>query len=137
PAEVTFDAIPGARPLVLRVLPVIGIAIDDPLLPFFRKPVERHIRGRLSDFAEFHQVILALGAVAAEPRFDDTLRQRFGAVGQRQVVVDPDDASEAAAGRAGAERMVETEQGRRGLTIFDVALRAVKAIAEMKRRNGG
>ena len=133
PAEVAFDAIPGTRPFVAGVFAVIGIAVDDPVLPLYRKLIERQIGRRLADFAKLHQVLLALDAVAAAPRFDNTFGQGFRAVGQREVVVNRDRAAKPAAGRAGAERVVEAEQGWRWFAVLDVALGAVKAVAEMKR----
>jgi len=71
--------------------------------------------------------------VAGAPRFDNTFGQGFRAVGQREVVVNRDRAAESAAGRAGAERVVEAEQGWQCFAVLDVALSAVKAVAEMKR----
>ena len=36
PAEIPFNAVPGARPFVLLIFAVIRLAIDDPLLRFGR-----------------------------------------------------------------------------------------------------
>ena len=82
------------------------------------------------------QVVLALGAEAGLPGPHHALRQRAGAVGQRQVVINADDAAEAPAGRAGADRVVEAEQGGRRLAVFDVALGAVPPVAEELRGAG-
>ena len=134
PAEIAFHAIPGARPFVIGVLPVIRIAVDDPVPPFFRELLERHIRWRFADFAELHQVLLTLDAVAAQPGFDHALSQSFGAVGQREVVIDADDPAESAAGGTGAERVIETEQRRGRLAVFNVAPSAMETVTEPDRR---
>ena len=59
--------------------------------------------------------------------------QRERAVGNGEVVVNRDGAAKAFAGRARAERMVETEQGRGWLAVFEVAGGAVQAVAEKAR----
>src|SRR5205823_14388482 len=94
----------------------------------------RHAGRDLADFAILHQVGLALRALAAEPRFDDTFRERLRAVGQGEVVIDADDSPEAAAGRAGAERVIKTEQCGGGFAVFNVAWGAVETVAEVVRR---
>src|SRR3984957_12344844 len=93
PAEITFDAVPGAGPFVLLVLAVIGITVDEPVLPFFRVVLKRHVNRRFANAAKFHQVGLAFGALAGLPRLDDPSRKRLGAVGQREVVIYRDDAA--------------------------------------------
>jgi len=54
-------------------------------------------------------------------------------VGQREVVVDADDAAESAAGGTSAERVIKTEQCRGGLAVLDVALSTVETVAESDR----
>src|SRR5262249_14824647 len=112
PAEIALHAIPRLRPLVFLVFAIFGIALDDERLPFFGKLFKRDIRWDLEVPTRAHQVTLALEAVTGQPGFDDTLGQSSGAIRQGEVVIDADHSAEAAAGRARADRVVETEQSR-------------------------
>src|SRR5208282_6236054 len=117
PAEVALDAIPGARPFVRVVLAVARLAFNDQVLPFLRQLVERHVSGYAKLPARAQQVVLALRAEPGLPGTDHALRQRSGAVGQRQVVINADDAAKAAARRAGADGVVEAEQRGCGFAV--------------------
>ena len=63
------------------------------------------------------QVVLAFLDDWRLPRLDRAAAQRLALVGNHQAEVDADDAAEAAAGLAGAERRVEREQLRHRLAI--------------------
>ena len=109
---------------------IIGFALDHQALVLCGELAERRIHRNLARFAELDQVALRIGAHAAAPRSDGALGQRQRPVGKRQVVVNRDDAAEAFAGRARAERMIETKQGRRGFAVFEVALCAMQAVGK-------
>src|SRR5438477_285018 len=76
------------------------------------------------------QIALRFGAFASPPRFNCALGQCFRPVGQREIIVDANDAAKAAAGRTSADGVVEAEKGRSSLTILEVACCAVETIAE-------
>ena len=130
PAEITFDAIPRARPFVLRVLAVIRVAVDEPVLPFFRQFLERDIRWRLAYAAKLHEIGLAFGALAGQPGLDDAFRERLGAIRQGKVVIYRDDAAKAPARRTSADGMVEAEQRGGRFSIFNVARCTMKPIGK-------
>jgi len=67
------------------------------------------------------------------PGFDGAVGQRERAVGHGEVVINGDDAAEAFCRRTGAERMVEAEQGRGRVAVFDVAFGAMQAVGEAMR----
>jgi len=97
---------------------------------FFGELIEGDGSGDLANFAKLHQVVVAFGAHARLPRLDDALGEGSGAVGQGQIVINGDDAAEAAAGGAGADGMIEAEQGGGGFAVFDVAMSAMQAVGE-------
>ena len=87
-----FAAFPG--PFAVEHQALLGLREDGP----------RHIHGDLRALAELHQrAALPLRAVAV-PRFDGALRERLVGVGDDLVPVDADDAAEALAVSARAER---------------------------------
>lgn len=128
PAKVAFDAIPGLGPGVL--LAVIGIAVDDPALLGGRQIAKRHVHGNAGTPSRPGHIGLAFAAGLGLPRFDGALREGFGVVGNGQLVIDGDDASEPLAVGAGAEGMVETEERGAGRLVFEVASGAVKVARE-------
>ncbi len=92
--------------------------------------------GTLRIFAKLHQIVVAFGAHPGLPGFDDAFGESAGAIGQCKIVINRDDAAETAAGGAGANGMVEAEQGRGRLAVFDVALGAVEAVGKELRAEG-
>src|SRR6266853_3418969 len=69
--------------------------------------------------------------MAGLPRLDDTIGQCFGTIGQRPVIIDADDATESTADWASSHRIVETEEGWRRATVFNVTLRAMETVGKM------
>ena len=130
PAEIAFYAVPGPRPFVLFILAVVRITIDHELLPLFGETREGDIGGDLQFAARPHQVLLGFQAMAGEPWFYNTLRQRSRMVRNCQVIVNADHPAEAFTLGTSTDRMVEAKQGRGGVAIFDVALGAVETVAE-------
>src|SRR5207247_11085289 len=106
------------------------VAGEDPILEFLWELLEREVGGDRARAAKGQQVALRFEAVPDLPRFDATIRQRSGAVGDGAIVVDRDDASEAFASGAGANGMVEAEECGRGFAVVEVAVGAVKAGGE-------
>ena len=58
PAEVAFDAVPGAGPLMFFVDAVVRVAVDDPVLDGLRELLEGNLRGNVARPAEGEQVSL-------------------------------------------------------------------------------
>src|ERR1043165_1084433 len=123
-AEITFDTVPGARPLMRGVFAVIGIAVDDEVLNFRREILKWNIGWNLALFANAQQIVLGFAAGFGLPRFDRAFCDGERAIWNREMVIDADNAAETFAGRACADGVVETEKSRRGFAIFDVAVRA-------------
>jgi hypothetical protein len=59
------------------VLAVAGFAVDDEVLPFFRKLIERDVGRDFKVAARTHQVGLAFGAHAAQPGLYDAFGEGF------------------------------------------------------------
>ena len=78
-----------------------------------------------------HQLVLRFLEAGRLPGLDGALGQRLAAVRDHQVEVEPDDAAEAAAGVAGADRRVEGEQAGAGGLVVDLAAGAGEAVAEV------
>ena len=133
PAEVALHPIPRPGPLMLIILPVAGFPLNHQLLIPLRQAVKRDIRGNLHLAAHPHQVGLALGPLAGEPRFHNPLGKRPRPVRHRQVVIDADDPPEPLALGTGPDRVVEAEQGRAGLRIFNIASRTVQPLRKPAR----
>src|SRR5690606_13650053 len=76
------------------------------------------------------EVVLAFLEARRLPGLDRALREAQGFVGNDQAEIDPDDAAEAPAGVAGAERRIEREQAGKRIRIGDVAVRAMQPGAE-------
>ena len=73
------------------------------------------------------QVVLAVLPGGRLQRLDRAGAQRLAVVGDDQVVVDADDTTETAAGRAGTHRRVEAEHRRLRLGVAQVAVGAMQA----------
>lgn len=131
PAEVAFDAIPGLGPAV--VLAVVGVSIHDPALGVGRQVSERDVEGDSFGSGGLDQVALAFRAHSGLPGTDRAFGEGFGAIGNGAGVIDGDDPAEALAGRAGADGMVETEEGRGRLAVLEVAGGAVQMSREVPR----
>jgi len=113
PAEEALEAIPVFRPRLAVLLAVAGFAIDDEALLLGGQRGERHVGADFPLLREDEQIFLRIAVDFALPALDRAGVDREGVVGHREAVVDLDDAAEAAAFRAGAERGVEGEQRRR------------------------
>ena len=114
PGEETFHAIPGLGPLE-SVFAVAGLAVDDEVALLGGELGEGDVDGNLFLFGDGDEVVFGGAVNFAFPGFDRAVGDGDGLVGDREAVVDLDDAAEAAALRAGAERGVEGEEcGGRG-----------------------
>ena len=118
PAEPAADAV------------VLALAVDDQRRCCSAQLVERRRQSESSCLRQKREQLAALplGRRRA-PRLDGAVGERLARIGDDEVEVDVDDAPEAAAGLAGAERAVEGEQVRRRLAVGDVAARALEALA--------
>src|SRR5207247_11276330 len=72
----------------------------------------------------------ALRALAALPRLHGTLCESFRAVGQRQVVINADDAAKSTAGGTCAYGIIEGEESWRRFAVFEVASGAMEAVGK-------
>src|SRR3569623_1332124 len=128
PAKVTLDAVPGARPLVLFILPVVRLAFEYQLLMLGRKILEWNVRCDAGLLADLQEIVLRFKSGASLPRLHQPLRNRKRPVRYREVVINSDDSAEPFACGARAHRVVEAEQGRGTLAIFDIAIRAMQPL---------
>src|SRR5581483_899174 len=133
PAKIALDAVPRPWPLMRRIFSVLGISVQHPVLPFLRQVAERHIHRNVTLAAKCRQVRLTFGALTGLPRLDHALGERLGTVRQRQIVIDGNDPPKPATRRTSADRMIETEQGRGGLAILNIALGAMQPVGEEMR----
>ena len=129
PVEEAAHAVPA--PLV-----VLPLAVDHPAAVGSRQLLPRHVDRRAAPAREADQVVLALGVALALPHTHGAFGQRAAPVRDHQVVVDGDDAPEAAAALAGADRGIEGEQAGERLPVGDVARRAVQLRGEPARAGG-
>ena len=51
PTKVAFDSVPGVRPLVQGIFPVIWFALDYQVLPLFGELFERNVGGHTAALA--------------------------------------------------------------------------------------
>ena len=116
--------------MVLGILAVTLVALNDPVPPLLGKLAEGHVRRRAAAAGEFHHIVLAFGVGGRLPQFD-------GPLGQRLAPINGNDPSEAAAGGAGPDGMIETEQRRGGFAVFQVASGAMQSAGERHWRAGG
>src|SRR5262245_808847 len=77
PTKVALYTVPGARPMMLFIDPVIRLTVNHKCPPFFSQFVKGYIGWDFEMAAHAHQVLLALGTGSREPWFDDSLRKRF------------------------------------------------------------
>ena len=75
------------------------------------------------------QVVLAFLVGRRGPGLDGAFEQGLGLVRDHQAEVDADDAAEATAGFAGAQRRIEREAAGQRIGVFDIAVGAVQAVA--------
>src|SRR5690606_11882313 len=113
------------------VVAVAGFALDDVLLVLGGEVAERDVDGNFFLAGEFEEVGLgvAIGA-GALPRFYGAVAEAEGAVGDGEVVIDFDDASESAAFGTGTEGRVEGEKGGAGGAEFLSGDGGLEAAAE-------
>ena len=109
PFEIAAHAIPLGLPT-----PAPGrIAVDDPSLLALGQRAPGDVQRDVEAGREFFLVALALLEALGLPRLDRAGAQALARVRYHQAQVDADHATEAAAGRAGAQRRVERERARR------------------------
>ena len=97
---------------------------------------ERHVHRDLVLLARLREIGLTLLSGGGLPRLHRTFGERLRAIRDGQMVVDADDAAEAFAGRARADRMIEAEERGRGLGVFEIAGGAVELVGEVFRALG-
>src|SRR4051794_21779143 len=68
--------------------------------------------------------------MAGLPRLDHSARNGFRTIRNGQVIIYRNDPPESATGRAGADRMIETEHRRDWFAIFDIAIGAMERVRE-------
>ena len=117
PLEIALHAVPAARlpQLVRASCRRLQFALDDEFLHPRLEIAERLVdRDALARRNACSRSLLAFERHAALPRLDHAALDAEAAIGQRALVIDLDGAAKAAAGRAGALRIVEGEErGRR------------------------
>src|SRR5436853_3331266 len=129
PLEEAADAVPHARPRLAPGLP-FGLAFEHPLLLRAGELAPGGIERDSALPGVLHEVVLAVAVGSGLPRPHRAFAQRFRLVRHDEPVVEADDAPEAAARLARAERRGEREEARRGLAVVDVAVRAVQVGGE-------
>src|SRR5262249_5333379 len=107
---------------------VLPVAFDDELFLLVAELAVRLFRGNALALAEIHQPGHA--PLLAAPRRDRAVGERPRRVGNDEVEIDVDDAAEAAAGFARAERAVKRKQVGRRIAVAQIAMSAVKVAAE-------
>ena len=112
----------------------LALAVDDPAPLLVGELAPRRVERDAALAAVPQQVVLAFAVRLGLPRPDRAAAQRLAGVGDDEPVVDADDAAEAAAGLAGAERRIEREQARRRIAVVDVAVGAVQVGREAPHR---
>ena len=112
-AEEALEAVPRVGP-PFAGLAVFGVAVDDEVLLPRRELGERHVGRDPAFLREDIEVLFGLAVDFALPGLDGAGVEGKRAVGDGETVVDIDDAAEAAAFRARAQRGVEREQRGRG-----------------------
>ena len=139
PAEKSAHAVP-AIVLVIFVVDAIAafLAVDDEILIGFRQFLEWNANVDLFPGAGAQQILLRFAEFVAAKNAHDAFFDAEAAIRNRLVQIDRDGATEAAAFRTRAERIVETEKTRRRRANVDVAMRAMPAGGErmLGFRNG-
>ena len=118
PVEEPLDAVEVAAPL------------DQDLALVRRQPRHRHVGPHRVAPAGAEEVVVRGLVRRRVPRRDRALREREAAVGDRLLEVHADHAPEPLAGRAGAERGVESEERRRRVAKLPPAARAMQPAPE-------
>ena len=126
PGEEPADAVP----LPLPVAASARLAVPDQALHALGQIRPGHVGGQPLALQEALEVVLAVAVEAGLERLHGPAGERPARVGDHQLGVDRHRAPEALAGRAGADGVVEREEGRRGVGVGDVAARAVQRLAE-------
>ena len=112
PAEEAADSVPVARiPEFGQGAGAASLAFDDKGLLVGGEFVERNFEWDFASAAGFFEGLLALFVGVGLPRFNHASCDGELAVGESEGLIDFDNATEAAAGGAGAEGMVEGEEG--------------------------
>ena len=126
PMEVTLHAIPAAIvPDFRQGLTGAAFAVDDPVLVGLGQIFEWTVQVDVAFTRMADEVGLAFLRHAALKRADYAFGEGARAVGDDALPVEADDAAEAAAFRAGPERVVEAEEAGGGRTDVEVAPGAV------------
>ena len=95
-----------------------------------REFAKGNFQGNAIFAAGFFEILLALFEAGRLPRFYDAPGDSKSAVGESQRFINFDDSTESAASWAGAEGMIEREEGGRGLVEITLIAWAVVAIRE-------
>ncbi|MBV6474547.1 MAG: hypothetical protein MOGDAGHF_00007 [Rhodocyclaceae bacterium] len=129
PGEEMLHAVPVARPGALQA-DVLRVALQHPAPVFGRQVAPGDVGRHAALLREAQQVVLALAVGLGLPGLHRAAGQRLRFIRHHQAVVDADDAAEAAAALAGAERGVEGEAARRRFRVVDVAVGTVQVGGE-------
>src|SRR6266853_6860842 len=128
PAKETADPIPAIIFVILiRVFAVAFLPVDDKILVSLREFLEWCVGIDLLAGTSTQQILLRFTHFLPAKNAHHPLRDREGAVRDRAIQIDRDGAAEAAAFRAGAQRIVETEKSRARRSNVEIAMRAVPA----------
>ncbi|OIQ76655.1 hypothetical protein GALL_416580 [mine drainage metagenome] len=122
---------------VVLLLPLAGKirgAVDDPGSLALVELGPRHVQAHAGARRVALEVSLRVLEAGRLPRLDRAAGQGLARIGNDQPPVDAQRAAEAAAGLAGAQRRVETEQARTGVAVGDVAIGAMQRRRETPRR---
>src|SRR5207302_5149202 len=112
------------------------LAFDDKLLVGLRQFLEWSIDIDLFASAGAHKILLRFAKLIPAKNTDRALFDRQRAIGNRFIQIDRDRATEPAAFRTRAKRIVEREKSRRWLTNIQIAMRAMPTGAERMRDEG-
>ena len=112
PVEKTAHAVP----LLVRpgFLGVVGLALNDPVLILLREIGEGSGDGDAFSFGRAFEVVLALAVSFADEGFHQSVADAEVFIGDRLPHVEAEGAAKAAAGGAGTDGVVETEEAGRG-----------------------
>lgn len=110
PAKETADPVPAIIFVILiRVFARAFLPVDDKILVGLREFLEWCVDVDLLAGTSTKQILLRFAHFLPAKNADHALRDGEGAVRDRAIQIDRDGAAEAAAFRAGAKRIVETE----------------------------
>ena len=131
PIKVALNSVPtSVVPDFVQRFAGSALAFDDPVLVGLRQIFERAVQVDVVATRVADEVGLAFLRHAALKRAHHAFGERARPVGDNALPVKADDTSEAAAFRAGAERMVEAEEPRGGWPDIQVAPGAVPSGGE-------